>query len=97
MCDKNCNTCGVSDTKKTTIPYFLHEAGMARLERQIKRLWIALIVAILVAFGTNLAWMIYNAQFDKTFYSQDGEGINNINMGAQGDLNNGAESFDVSP
>lgn len=29
---------------------------------------------------------------DYDFISQDGEGINNINNGTQGDLNNGAES-----
>lgn len=38
----------------------------------------------------NTKWVDYLSQYD--FISQDGEGINNINTGEQGDLNNGPES-----
>lgn len=91
-----CNGCKPSE-KKTNIPYFVHEGEMARAERHIKRLWIALIVAILIAFVSNIAWLIYDAQYDKTSYEQDGAGINNFNIGEQGDLNNGAENQASSP
>lgn len=94
--ENGCNGCKPTE-KKTNIPYFVHEGEMARSERHIKRLWIALIIAIAIAFVSNIAWLIYHSQFEKTFYSQDGEGINNINIGTQGDLNNGTESFDISP
>lgn len=38
----------------------------------------------------NQSWIDYLSQYD--FISQDGEGINNINTGEQGDLINGPES-----
>lgn len=37
----------------------------------------------------NQRWVDYLAEYD--FITQDGEGINNINTGEQGDLNNDAE------
>lgn len=40
----------------------------------------------------NDGWIDYLNQYD--FISQDGEGINNINTGEQGDLNNGSKSKD---
>lgn len=98
MENKECNGCKPRENRNgLNIPYFVHEGEMARAERHIKRLWIALIVAILIAFVSNIAWLIYNSQYDRTLYSQDGEGINNINMGTQGDLTNGAENSDFSP
>ena len=82
-----------NDTK-APVPFYAHEAEVERQERHIKRLWIALIVAILALFLSNAAWLIYEAQFDTVTYAQDGEGINNVNYGEQGPLNNGAESQD---
>lgn len=40
----------------------------------------------------NAKWVDYLSQYD--FVSQDGEGINNINTGEQGDLNNGPKGKD---
>lgn len=47
-----------------TIPYFVHEGSMARMERTIKRLWIALLVAILLMFSTNALWLYSWMQYD---------------------------------
>lgn len=74
-----------------TIPFFAHESAMARMERQIKRLWIALLIAIVALFASNIAWLYYESQFVTISYEQDGEGLNNINTGKQGDVF-GAES-----
>lgn len=41
---------------------------------------------------TNQSWIDYLSDYD--FISQDGEGINNINTGEQGDLMNGPERKD---
>lgn len=46
-----------------SVPYIVHESGMARLERTVKRLWILCILLILLLVGTNVAWIIYEAQF----------------------------------
>lgn len=87
----NCETCK-SKNAPESVPYIVHESAMARMERQIKRLWIALIVCIALIFACNAGWIIYESQFETFYYEQDGEGINNVNLGEQGDLNNGAES-----
>lgn len=73
-------------TAKDLVSYIVHEGTVVRMERQIKRLWIALIVAIVAIFACNIAWLYYESQFETISYSQDGEGLNNINTGEQGDL-----------
>ena len=93
-----CNNCRtVSNEEKNesinvSVPYVAHEAIVARQERQIKRLWIALIAAISMLFASFTLFVWYESQFETITYEQDGEGINNVNYGEQGDLNNGAES-----
>ena len=76
------------------------ELAFAFAERMVKRLWIALCIAIALAVAAPLAvhfgWLYYESQFETIGYSydyqQDGEGINNVNIGEQGDLINGTES-----
>lgn len=60
--------------------YRIYETSMARMDRQLKRLWIALIVAIIATVATNIAWLIYISQYDfeSRDYSQDGTGVNII-------------------
>jgi hypothetical protein len=64
------------------------------MERQVKRLWIALVVCIAMLFACNAGWLIFESQFETIAYEQDGDGIKNVNFGGQGDLNNGTESED---
>lgn len=89
---KECKENKVVMNAPENVPYIVHEMAMARNERNVKRLVVALIVAIVLAFATNVGWLIYESQFETITYEQDGEGINNVNYGDQGDLNNGAES-----
>lgn len=88
----NCETCKKVQSAPENVPYIVHESSMARMERHIKRLWIAVIVSVCLLFASNVGWMIYESQFKTFYYEQDGEGINNVNIGEQGDLSNGAES-----
>lgn len=46
----------------------------------------------LINYSNDKDWREFFSSYD--FVSQDGEGINNINSGEQGDLLNGAESQD---
>ncbi len=80
-----------NENRFTDVPYIVFEGELARTERHIKRLWIALIVAIVALLCSNLAWLYYESQFETISYSQDGAGLNNINTGSQGDVY-GAES-----
>lgn len=90
---QTCNNCG-TENLNVSVPYVVHEATVARQERQIKRMWIALIVAVAMLFASNMGWLIYESQFVTVSYEQDGYGLNNVNVGEQGDINNGTESED---
>ena len=57
-----------------------------REERRFKALVGALIVSIVLIFGSNVGWLIYESMYDTVSYAQDGAGVNNINTGKQGDV-----------
>lgn len=90
---KTCNNCTPTDIN-VSVPYVVHEAEVSRQERQIKRMWIALIVLAVALFLTNLTWIgvfnSYEYSSEETIYQQDGEGTNII--GDSNEVNNGAES-----
>lgn len=88
-----CETCKNKENHAPqSVPYIVHESSMARMERHVRRLWISLVVCIAMLFACNASWLIYESQFETIAYEQDGDGINNVNLGEQGDLNNVAES-----
>ena len=74
--------------ERDNVPFIVHEGIVSRQERTIKRLVIALIIAISLMFVTNCIWIYYEMQFETITYSQDGKGINNVNTGTQGDIDN---------
>lgn len=92
---KTCNNCNTTENTNVTVPYVVHEATVARQERQIKRMWIALIVLAVALFLTNMAWIGYQSQFDTYSYdyTQDGNGNNIIGNDNEVDYN-GAEIED---
>ena len=63
MATKECNGCG-EHNKVADIPYIVHESDMSRLERQLKRLWIVILVLIFMLVGSNCAWLWYKSQFE---------------------------------
>lgn len=73
-----------SDGKGQSVPFVVHESAMARNERTVKRLVIALIAAIVLIFASNAIWLYAWMQYDYsgegtvTEYKQDGEGLNII-------------------
>ena len=92
----NCETCkGRESHAPESVPYIVHESSMARMERQVKRGWIALIVAVCLLFASNAAWLYAWMQYDysseEIVYQQDGEGTNIIGDSNEVD-NYGAES-----
>lgn len=74
-----------------TIPFAAHESAMGRAERVIKRQWIAIILLICMLFGAFGMFVWYESLYETISYEQNGEGLNNVNLGEQGDLNNGSK------
>ena len=60
----NCETCKNVKSAPENVPYIVHESTMARMERQIKRLWIAILILIFLLVGTNGAWLYYENQWE---------------------------------
>lgn len=60
---KTCNGCGEHKLPES-VPYIVHESDMSRLERQLKRLWVVILILIFLLVGSNCAWMIYESQFE---------------------------------
>ena len=63
-----------------TVSYIVYESAMVRAERAMKRVVVALIVAVALLFVSNALWLWYISQYDfeSYEYSQDGQGINVI-------------------
>ena len=60
----NCETCKGKETHAPeSVPYIVHESSMARMERQIKRLWIIVLLLIVMLVSTNGAWIWHESQF----------------------------------
>ncbi len=64
----NCEMCRTEKPKKTreAVPYIVHESEMARCERQIKRLWVALIVTVALSLVGQIAWIGYISTTQQT-------------------------------
>ncbi len=92
MQDKN-----VSNNDLLTVPYIVYESEQSRSERYIKRLTVALIIAIVLMFLSNALWLYEWCQYDyvDTTVMVDGGGDGNANyIGEDGDINNGANYSD---
>lgn len=76
------------------IPYIAFEAEMARHERTIRRLLIALVVAIVLLCASNLGWLWFFNQFDfqtETVMFDTEDGGDNSYIGNDGVINNGED------
>lgn len=68
------------DKEIAQIPYFAFEGEMARSERHIKRLWIAIIVLAFVTVITNVMWIWYISQYDYTTYDYEQSNEDGVNV-----------------
>lgn len=82
------------------VPYIVYEGEQARAERHSKRLVTALIVTILLLFGTNALWLCFWMQYDysgeeltTTHLIEAKDGIANY-IGNSGDIVNGSNYRD---
>lgn len=72
------------------IEKFFATSVIQQAEKSAKRWFVAWLITLAALVGTNAYWIYQFSSYD--YVAQDGEGINNINTGTQGDLDNGAES-----
>ena len=54
----------MSNKEMAQIPFYAHEGEVTRLEHINKRLWIAVLVVFAAFVLSNLAWIIYESQFE---------------------------------
>lgn len=87
-----------SNKEAVSIPYYVHEGYIDRMDRTNRRLVISLILTIVLMFATNAIWVYEWTQYDyvdgyeetiTTQYEQDGSGINI--MGDNNEVNHGTE------
>ena len=90
-----CDNCKKKDGEVASVPYLYYESSMARNERTVRRLIVALIVAVSMIFASNFAWLYYWNQYD--YESEESvtvdakDGIANY-IGGMGDIVNGSDS-----
>ena len=94
----SCGDCKKEHNASESVPYIVHEASMARMERQAKRLWITVLALIVILVATNGAWIWYESHFSDIVTTieaeQDGSGVNIV---SGGDLDYGAEGESNNP
>ena len=89
MAEKKCNHCGTNSTP-ASVPFAVYESVMA----QIRRLLWVIVLLIVLLVGSNVGWLIYEAQFEvveettTTITQDNAEGYNNY-IGNDGDIVNG--------
>ena len=92
----NCEHCKAKDARAPeSVPYIVHESSMARMERQVKRLWITILVLIFLLVGTNAAWLYYESSFEDsvtTTYEADATDGGNAIINGDGKVNINGES-----
>lgn len=83
---ENCESCKNVKNAPESVPYIVHESSMARMERQIKRLWITVIVLIVMLVATNGAWVWYESQMETIYQEVTQEADTGTNNFVGGDV-----------
>ena len=50
------------------------------MERQVKRMFIIIIILIIGLIATNVGWLLYESQFDVYTVTQETDGAGNVNV-----------------
>ena len=89
MAEKKCNNCG-TDKTPASVPFAVYESAMAQIRRLV---WVVVLLVVLLV-GSNVGWLIYEAQFEvveettTTITQDNADGYNNY-IGNDGDIVNG--------
>ncbi len=89
----NCKECKEKRMEVNTpenVPYIVHEAAMARNERNVKRMIVAIVTAIALLFASNALWLWAWMQYDYESYEITADGDSDANyIGQDGNIYNG--------
>ena len=77
MADKICNGCGQKENSG-------YEVALAFAERTTVRLWVVIILLITLLVGTNIGWLVYEAQFETVETTEE----YHVEQEAEGGYNN---------
>ena len=87
---KTCNSCSTNDM--AVMPIAQHEKDQNRLMGIIKSLIAVIVILIVLLVGTNVGWLVYEAQYEaveETTITQENEDGYNNYIGNDGDIVNG--------
>ena len=62
----DCESCKSKNQQAADVPYIAYEAALTKAEFSFKRLWAAIILLIVLLFGSNAGWLYYENQFEET-------------------------------
>ena len=82
----SCGDCKKEHNASESVPYIVHEASMARMERQAKRLWITVLALIVILVATNGAWIWYESQLETIYQEVTQEANTGTNNFVGGDV-----------
>lgn len=71
------------------VPFVVHENLRAQMDLHARRLVRVIVLLIVLLVGSNIAWLVYEEQFETVRVQQEKErGVNNF-IGNDGDITNG--------
>ena len=82
----SCGDCKKEHNASESVPYIVHEASMARMERQAKRLWITVLALIVILVATSSAWIWYESQMETIYQEVTQEADTGTNNFVGGDM-----------
>lgn len=59
--------------EEKTIPYYAYDALSMITNKTIRRLWILCIILVVLLVGSNVGWLVYEAQFEDVVTSVEQE------------------------
>lgn len=59
------------NNQETCVHGYPFERVLWRMDKTIKRLWVALLIVFVTLVCTNVAWLIYEAQFQEEIYTYE--------------------------
>ena len=86
----DCESCKSKNQQAADVPYIAYEAALTKAEFSFKRLWAAIILLIVLLFGSNAGWLYYESQFEETATTIEAEADDGGNAVAN---NNGIVNY----